>query len=237
MSIASCPLVVVLFCNDMQAIQDQVDQLTEKLSYGIKVAVPDPASLEILLLDLYQCSRELTFNSRSRKAEIADSKALIDRLDLELGNINYQKSHLNREIEKCLAYEQNYDDMEMHSLAELQDCAPDLLDTMDIHQQMIKRLQYELDERIRMAESNAQLKADKAKMILSIKELEKNLANIDSTVESFSKNADTVGISLGLTEVKSRDMLASANLLPNPIFILCKIAYGYYSIHGNITFS
>ena len=52
-------------------------------------------------MDLKQINRTLYVDNKNIKQVTQDEKAKMDKLNLELKNLDYERLHLKREIEKC----------------------------------------------------------------------------------------------------------------------------------------
>lgn len=74
----------------------------------------------------------------------------MDRAGLQLQNLNYEKTHIQNEIERCQNAQYLYEGIDLVDEDEFRRAAaPELLEYADEHQLMHNRLQHELAERKR----------------------------------------------------------------------------------------
>lgn len=135
---------------------------TEEVIEGLRQCaapnfVDEPAVLvaraTALLARLKSLNRAANTATRLSKDATAAARLEMDQSHLGLQNLQYEKRHLEREIEKCRQFASAYQDVPLCAIDEFITLAPEEARTeqvlADEHQLMLNRLSFELAERQR----------------------------------------------------------------------------------------
>ncbi|ORX87737.1 hypothetical protein K493DRAFT_319626 [Basidiobolus meristosporus CBS 931.73] len=152
-----------------------------------------------LFVSLKELNRRAYTHTRQIKASTTDSKQELDRLNLDLQNLRYERQHLQQEISKCKAFDSIYQDLELVPESEfLEKASGELTEPKDSHLRMLNRLKFEQLERIRLDAEKKELMALKLKLIKLNKEKKLALEKIDLQLDTFAKSSAPLQVSLGL---------------------------------------
>lgn len=222
-------------CDEIRkSLKDILDLKLKKASKTSSMEIGEArinASLHFLTLK--KLNRLDKFRIRGAREETTQAKQKVDSLNLQLQNLLYELSHLQKEITKCQQFKSKHEDIELIAVEEFHRQAPDsILDTFkdtpgNQHQLQLLRLDY---ENIQRKEMNAALsKLEEAKEALEkqigvkrdkLSSLKPQLANILEVTKPVQEYLE-----MPLTE--ERDQLALHRHLPHPLFILYVQASSY----------
>jgi len=225
-------------CQNLRKLLDELFQERErKLSNNEPLKdIPDDilTASSLLTMDLKQINRTLYVDNKNIKQVTQDEKAKMDKLNLELKNLDYERLHLKREIEKCSQLKTTYQNIDMIPLEEFLEVAPESLKNSDSpHRQMINRLSYEFEERKRLSKAEKELIENKKKINEKLLIQKDKLNQIDEQLEQLIKNSFPLQESLKLPQTFVRKQNEISLLLPEPLFILYKQAIGYQEAYDN----
>ncbi|ORX43404.1 hypothetical protein BCR36DRAFT_586685 [Piromyces finnis] len=198
--------------------------------------IPDDilTTSSLLTMDLKQINRTLYIDNKNIKQTTQDEKAKMDKLNLELKNLDYERLHLKKEIEECSQLKTTYQDIDMIPLEEFLIVAPEELKNSDNpHRQMINRLSFEFEERKRLSKTETELIESKKKKNEKLLKQKEKLKQINNQLEQFIKNSSTLQDDLKLSHTNVRKQNEISLLLPEPLFILYKQAMGYQEAFDN----
>jgi len=226
-------------CQSLRKLLDELFQEREKRLMNNEPIENIPEDIlttsSLLTMDLKQINRTLYIDNRNIKQVTQDEKQKMDKLNLELKNLDYERLHLKKEIEKCSQLKTTYQDIDMIPLEEFLEVAPDSLKNGNDnpHRQMINRLSFELEERKRLSKAEKELIDDKKKINEKLIKQKEKLNQIDEQLEQMIKNSFTLQESLKLPQTYVRKQNEISLLLPEPLFILYKQAIGYQEAYDN----
>ncbi|ORX78757.1 hypothetical protein BCR32DRAFT_234838 [Anaeromyces robustus] len=225
-------------CQSIRKLLDELFQEREKRIMNNQAIedIPDDilTTSSLLTMDLKQINRTLYIDNKNIKQVTQDEKAKMDKLNLELKNLDYERLHLKKEIEKCSQLKTTYQNIDMIPLEEFLEVAPESLKNSDNpHRQMINRLSFEFEERKRLSKTEKGLIEDKKKINEKLIKQKEKLNQIDDQLEQLIKNSFTLQESLKLPQTFVRKQNEISLLLPEPLFILYKQAIGYQEAYEN----
>lgn len=141
----------------MAELEETFTSLTEAASRVLQAADAGTASKALAsegsmaVISLKRLNRELFEDVEAKRQRTTDAKQLMEKTNLQLENLLYEKNHYEKEIHSCRSFASAVrDDQVWSASTSVQDflsCAgPDFqCDPSDAHQLMVKRLLFELD--------------------------------------------------------------------------------------------
>ncbi|CAL1700579.1 unnamed protein product [Somion occarium] len=148
-----------------------------------------------LFARLKALNRSANAATRAHKQVTADSRHDMDQMYLSLQNLQYEKRHLERDIEKCRQFASIYQDIPLYHLDEFLERAPEELKT-DIsaneHTLMLNRLNFELSERQRLDQRLKQLTQEKEDLLKQSKEKLARADSVKTQIDILIKTASEV---------------------------------------------
>lgn len=116
-----------------------------------------------------------------------------DQAHLGLQNLLYERRHLEREIEKCRQFNSIYQEVPLHPLEEFMTIAPEEARSEEVlkdeHQLLLRRLNLELTERIRLDAQKKQMIVEKERLLSENKKAESGLDALVGELDSLAKIA------------------------------------------------
>ena len=109
-------------------------------------------------IQLRLLNRKSNLEKNSCKLATQEAKLAMDRIHLQLQDLNYMKNYLQREIRKCRSFRSIYQKVPLLSEEEFLANAPEKLtaqlpegatERQQHHHRMLQRLSYEKEERLR----------------------------------------------------------------------------------------
>ncbi|KAF7332224.1 THO complex subunit 5 [Mycena kentingensis (nom. inval.)] len=171
---------------------DKFDAVIDQLS-DLPIGDPDVTSIKstVLLARLKGLNRDANAATRAAKNETAAVRQDLEKEHLGFQNSQYEKRHLEREIEKCRQFSTIYQDVATHSMEEFLRLAPpeargdEVL--ADEHQLLLNRLSFEFVERQRLDLRMKQLIAEKDAMLKTTKQYAVIKESIAASVDTVHK--------------------------------------------------
>ncbi|KAF4574599.1 THOC5 family protein [Pleurotus pulmonarius] len=174
-----------------QSPDDVIDELAKLVSPSY--LSQDVSALQIrataLIGRLKSLNRAANNATRVHKEATAAARLEMDQSHLGLQNLQYEKRHLEREIEKCRQFASIYQDIPLYSLEEFKDLAPPEAQTDDQHQLMLNRLAFELAERQRLDTKKKELVQQKEQLLKQSKTQVSTMDNVKAQIDALVKTA------------------------------------------------
>ncbi|KAI8826870.1 Fms-interacting protein-domain-containing protein [Fimicolochytrium jonesii] len=184
----------------------------------------------VRFMELLETQRKALSHTAQRKQATQEAKHSMDKLNLELQNLLYEIRHFEQSIADCKKLETNYQNIELVSEAEISlDAATDT----DSHDIMLKRLNYELEERIRLVEEEKALEVELARAQIGLSKETAELEALDKELMEALKATLPLQKRLNIETTAKRATASQANLLPEPLYVLYKHALGYMATAEN----
>ncbi|KAI8813324.1 Fms-interacting protein-domain-containing protein, partial [Cladochytrium replicatum] len=193
-----------------------------------------------LFLELTELNRSLHLHSKAVKQDTHDAKQTMDRAQLELQNLNYERLYLQREIEKCDELETIYQDIDRMTDEEFMRRAPPeyIAAATDEHNMLLSQLRFEMSERLRLQTAEKELEGQRNQLTAEMKEKAAELESIDKELEQLLKYTVPLQDKLKLPVTAQHTTNELAALLPRPLFVLYQTAYGFSTaFEGTISVS
>ncbi|KAG1047174.1 hypothetical protein G6F43_010365 [Rhizopus delemar] len=133
-------------------------------------------------------------STRDSKQSTSDAKDYMDKKQVEMQDVMYEKRHILEEIVKCREFRSVYQDIELIPLEEFQSKAgPEyLVDFDNQHQLMINRLKYELVIRAELKEQQEALQQKKAQLIKENIKTQRKVDQFDKLLDDFVESTRPV---------------------------------------------
>jgi len=167
--------------------------------------------------------------SRERTQE---AKQKVDSLHLQLQNLLYEVMHLKKEITKCLEFKSKHEEIELVSEEEFYRDAPKEIAKPDVtkddsHQLMLARLDWELEQRKRLAVQKEQFLKKKETFLKEIHTKKEFLDSLQPRLENILKATQPVQEYMNMPLDAQRVQHETARYLPQPLYILYVQASAY----------
>ncbi|XP_036613559.1 THO complex subunit 5 homolog isoform X1 [Trichosurus vulpecula] len=220
-------------CHELQRLMAEIQELKSRGSR-------DSAS-EIEERRLQSCVHFMTLKKLNRLAHIRlkkgrdqthEAKQKVDAYHLQLQNLLYEVMHLQKEITKCLEFKSKHEEIELVSMEEFYREAPPEISKSEItmgdpHQQTLARLDWELEQRKRLAEKYKECLANKEKILKEIEVKKEYLSSLQPQLNSIMQASLPVQEYLFMPFDQAHKQSETARHLPPPLYVLFVQANAY----------
>ncbi|XP_072271394.1 THO complex subunit 5 isoform X2 [Pyxicephalus adspersus] len=236
-------------CEELQRLMAEIQDLKSKGSKD--------ASAEIEERRIQSCVHFMTLKKLNRLAHIRlkkardqthEAKQKVDAYHLQLQNLLYEVMHLQKEITKCLEFKSKHEEIDLVSVEEFYREAPSAISKPDItsadaHQQTLARLDWELEQRKRLAEKYKESLASKEKILKEIEVKKEYLNSLQPQLHNIMQASLPVQEYLSMPFDCMHKQYEIARHLPAPLYVLFVQASAYsqacdkkllVSIEGNV---
>ncbi|XP_061117754.1 THO complex subunit 5 homolog isoform X2 [Conger conger] len=198
-------------------------------------------SIEIEERRMQSCIHFMTLKKLNRLAHMRlkkgrdqthEAKQRVDALHLQLQNLLYEVMHLQKEISKCLEFKSKHEEIELVSEDEFfQEAPPDIsrpqLTKDDPHQLTLARLDWELEQRKRLAEKYKESLASKEKILKGIEVKKEYLSSLQPGLNAIMQASLPVQEYLSMPFEQAQKQNEVARHLPPPLYVLLVQANAY----------
>ncbi|XP_032085602.1 THO complex subunit 5 homolog [Thamnophis elegans] len=220
-------------CQDLQRLMAEIQELKSK---GHK-----DSAAEIEERRIQSCVHFMTLKKLNRLAHIRlkkgrdqthEAKQKVDAYHLQLQNLLYEVMHLQKEITKCLEFKSKHEEIELVSVDEFYKEAPPDISKSDItlsdpHEQTLSRLDWELEQRKRLAEKYEESLANKEKILKEIEVKKEYLSNLQPRLNSIMQASLPVQEYFAMPFDQVHKQYETARHLPPPLYVLFVQASAY----------
>ncbi|KAG8455654.1 hypothetical protein GDO86_001733 [Hymenochirus boettgeri] len=236
-------------CLDLQRLMAEIHDLKSK---GNK-----DSAAEIEEKKIQSCVHFMTLKKLNRLAHIRlkkardqthEAKLKVDAYHLQLQNLLYEVMHLQKEITKCLEFKSKHEEIDLVSIEEFYRDAPATVSKQDItsvdpHKQTLARLDWELEQRKRLAEKYKECLANKEKILKDIEVKKEYLSSLQPQLRNIMQASLPVQEYLSMPYDCMHKQYETARHLPAPLYVLFVQASAYsqacdrklvVSIEGNV---
>ncbi|KAM9821785.1 THO complex subunit 5 homolog [Syngnathus typhle] len=190
---------------------------------------------------LESCNHFMTLKKLNRLAHMRlkrgrdqthEAKQKVDVLHLQLQNLLYEVLHLQKEISKCLEFKSKHEEIELVPEEEFYKDAPQeisrpQLTKNDPHQLTLARLDWELEQRKRLAETYKESQATKEKIQKSIEVKKEHLMSLQPGLNAIMQASLPVQEYLAVPVEQTQKHTEVAQHLPPPLYVLFVQANAY----------
>ncbi|XP_057687945.1 THO complex subunit 5 homolog [Corythoichthys intestinalis] len=226
----------IQFKESCEGLAKLMDEIQELKANGAKEGSP-----EIERRRLQSCNHFMTLKKLNRLAHMRlkrgrdhthEAKQKVDVLHLQLQNLLYEVLHLQKEISKCLEFKSQHEEIDLVSVGEFYKDAPEeisrpQLTKNDPHQQTLARLDWELEQRKRLAETYKQSQATKEKIQKSIEVKKEHLRSLQPGLNAIMQASIPVQEYLSVPVEQTQKHTEIAQHLPPPLYVLFVQANAY----------
>lgn len=153
------------------------------------------------------------------------AKQRVDNLHLQVQNLLYEVMHIEREITKCREFKSTDEDIALVEVEDFYREAPHKIakpDTTknDKHKQRLARLDWELEQRKRLAKKFKECQSNTDIMIKEIQTKQEYIDSLQPRLEKILDCTKPVQDYLSMPFSEKRTQHQTARLLPRPLYIL-----------------
>ncbi|XP_076863253.1 THO complex subunit 5 homolog isoform X1 [Brachyhypopomus gauderio] len=161
-----------------------------------------------------------------------EAKQKVDVLHLQLQNLLYEVLHLQKEIGKCLEFRSQHEEIELVSVDEFFQEAPSEISRPHItkedpHQLTLARLDWELEQRKRLAEQYKSSLCSKEKILKGIELKKEYLSSLQPGLQAIMQASLPVQEYLSMPFERVQKQAEVARHLPPPLYVLLVQASAY----------
>ncbi|KAG7489675.1 hypothetical protein JOB18_017890 [Solea senegalensis] len=161
-----------------------------------------------------------------------EAKQKVDVLHLQLQNLLYEVMHLQKEISKCLEFKSKHEEIDLVPVEEFYEGAPQEisrphLTKNDPHQLTLARLDWELEQRKRLAEEYKESQATKEKTQKTIEEKKEHLTSLQPGLNAIMQASLPVQQYLAMPYEQTQKQTEISRHLPPPLYVLFVQANAY----------
>ncbi|XP_075889319.1 THO complex subunit 5 homolog [Nelusetta ayraudi] len=186
----------------------------------------------ILFMNLKKLNRLAHMRLKRGRDQTHEAKQRVDVLHLQLQNLLYEVLHLQKEISKCLEFKSKHEEIDLVPEDEFyqeapQDISKPQLTKNDTHQLTLARLDWELEQRKRLAEKYKELQATKEKIQKSIEVKKEHLTSLQPGLNAIMQASLPVQQYLAMPFEQIQKQTEVARHLPPPLYVLFVQANAY----------
>lgn len=159
----------------------------------------------------------------TRRESLAKEKLNVDSSRLKLQNLIYEADHLKKEINKCISFKSEDEDIELVPMEEFLDRGPEesrqseLLE--DKHALRMARLEFELQQRKEYAKQCKELEKSKEEVAQKIVTVRENLDSLEPCLLNVCKATRPIQKILDMPFELEWEIQKIVRLLPQPLYM------------------
>lgn len=217
---------VMTFQKTCQSIQTLFERIKSLKDQGIDPSNPEIDNLRIQgllsFVVLKKCNRAAHLRNRKSKDKTQEAKQEVDSLHLQLQNLLYEIMHLKKEINKCLQFKSKDEEIDLVSKEEILKEKGRNIDVTDSgpHQLMLARLDWELQERVRLVTKKQDYVETKQKVAQEIQTKNEFLNSLEPRLNSVLQATLPIQDYMGVPLDAQRSQYKTAKFLPRPLYVL-----------------
>uniref|UniRef100_A0A8C7LN04 THO complex subunit 5 n=1 Tax=Oncorhynchus kisutch TaxID=8019 RepID=A0A8C7LN04_ONCKI len=186
----------------------------------------------IHFMSLKKLNRLAHMRLKRGRDQTHEGKQRVDVLHLQLQNLLYEVMHLQKEISKCLEFKSKHEEIDLVSVDEFyQEAPPEVSRTPltkdDTHQLMLARLDWELEQRKRLAEQYKESLSSKEKIQKGIEVKKEHLSSLQPGLNAIMQASLPVQKYLSMPFQQTQRQTEIARHLPTSLYVLLVQASAY----------
>lgn len=186
----------------------------------------------ILFMNLKKLNRLAHMRLKRGRDQTHEAKQKVDVLHLQLQNLLYEVMHLQKEISKCLEFKSKHEEIDLVSEDVFyKEAPPEIsrthLTKNDQHQLTLARLDWELEQRKRLAEKYKESQATKEKIQKGIEVKKEHLRSLQPGLNAIMQASLPVQEYLSMPFEQTQKQTEIARHLPPPLYVLFVQANAY----------
>ncbi|XP_078493311.1 THO complex subunit 5 homolog [Ciona intestinalis] len=219
-------------CEDLRKIMSKVVDLKSEGKDAKNEIIELRMKGSFHFLSLKQLNRCSQIKCKQMKDQTLETKQRLDTYNLQLENLQYEISHLHKEITKCLEFRSRHDDITLVSVKDFYEQAPTSISKpgttkSNEHNRTLARLDHELVQRKTLAGELGQLKENKTNVLEEIGKKKQHLQILAPALQNLLKSSLPIQEVLDLPISKTQKQHKTSQLLPRPLFVLFLQAKAY----------
>ncbi|XP_078523315.1 THO complex subunit 5 isoform X1 [Lissotriton helveticus] len=236
-------------CQDLQRLMAEIQDLKSKGSKDVAAEIEERRIQSCVhFMTLKKLNRLAHIRLKKGRDQTHEVKQKVDAHHLQLQNLLYEVMHLQKEITKCLEFKSQHEEVELVSIEEFYREAPPEISKPQItlnepHQQTLARLDWELEQRKRLAEKYKESLASREKILKAIEIKKEYLSSLQPRLNNIMQASLPVQEYLAMPFDQVHKQQETARHLPPPLYVLFVQATSYgqacdkrmtVSIEGNV---
>uniref|UniRef100_A0A8C2Q4K9 THO complex 5 n=1 Tax=Cyprinus carpio TaxID=7962 RepID=A0A8C2Q4K9_CYPCA len=216
-------------CADLAKLMAEIQELKSSGSVEIEER---HRQCSVHFITLKKLNRLAHMRLKKGRDQTHEAKQRVDVLHLQLQNLLYEVMHLQKEISKCLEFKSQHEEIELVSEEEFFQEAPAEISRPhvtrdDNHQLTLARLDWELEQRKRLAEQYKMSLARKEKIQKAIEQKREYLSSLQPGLQNIMQASLPVQEYLSMPFEQMQKQAEVARHLPPPLYVLLVQAAAY----------
>uniref|UniRef100_A0A8C1S0K2 THO complex 5 n=1 Tax=Cyprinus carpio TaxID=7962 RepID=A0A8C1S0K2_CYPCA len=216
-------------CADLAKLMAEIQELKSSGSVEIE---DRHRQCSVHFITLKKLNRLAHMRLKKGRDQTHEAKQRVDVLHLQLQNLLYEVMHLQKEISKCLEFKSQHEEIELVSEEEFFQEAPAEISRPhvtrdDNHQLTLARLDWELEQRKRLAEQYKMSLARKEKIQKAIEQKREYLSSLQPGLQNIMQASLPVQEYLSMPFEQMQKQAEVARHLPPPLYVLLVQAAAY----------
>jgi len=179
----------------------------------------------LMFVVLKKLNRLDKLRSKTIRDATAEARQKVDSFHLQLQNLLYESLHLQKEVTRCLEFKSKDEDIDLISVDDFYREAPKEVSKPDVtkknpHLQTLARLDWELEQRKRLARRYQMSQETKEKIAQDITTKQDHLDNLAPRLQSILQATRPLQEYLGMPIESEKAQYKMSHYLPSPLFIL-----------------
>ncbi|KAM7323232.1 hypothetical protein ACRRTK_017338 [Alexandromys fortis] len=178
-------------CQELQRLMAEIQDLKSKGSKDVAIEIEERRIQSCVhFMTLKKLNQLAHIRLKKGRDQTHEAKQKVDAYHLQLQNLLYEVMHLQKEITKCLEFKSKHEEIDLVSLEEFYTEAPPNISKAEItmgdpHQQTLARLDWELEQRKRLAEKYRECLSNKEKILKEIEVKKEYLSSLQPRLNSI----------------------------------------------------
>lgn len=220
-------------CQELQRLMAEIQDLKSKGSKDVAIEIEERRIQSCVhFMTLKKLNRLAHIRLKKGRDQTHEAKQKVDAYHLQLQNLLYEVMHLQKEITKCLEFKSKHEEIDLVSLEEFYSEAPPNISKAEItmgdpHQQTLARLDWELEQRKRLAEKYRECLSNKEKILKEIEVKKEYLSSLQPRLNSIMQASLPVQEYLFMPFDQAHKQYETARHLPPPLYVLFVQATAY----------
>ncbi|MEE6511042.1 hypothetical protein FKM82_017225 [Ascaphus truei] len=220
-------------CQELQRLMAEIQDLKSKPSKDGVAEIEDRKIKSCVhFMTLKKLNRLAHIRLKKARDQTHEAKQKVDAYHLQLQNLLYEVMHLQKEITKCLEFKSKHEEIELVSVEEFYRDAPSEISkpeitSSDSHQQTLTRLDWELEQRKRLAVKYKESLASKEKILKEIEVKNEYLNSLQPQLYGIMQASLPMQEYLSMPFDCVRKQYETARHLPAPLYVLFVQASAY----------
>uniref|UniRef100_A0A8C2Q4K7 THO complex 5 n=1 Tax=Cyprinus carpio TaxID=7962 RepID=A0A8C2Q4K7_CYPCA len=218
-------------CADLAKLMAEIQELKSSGAKSVEIEERH-RQCSVHFITLKKLNRLAHMRLKKGRDQTHEAKQRVDVLHLQLQNLLYEVMHLQKEISKCLEFKSQHEEIELVSEEEFFQEAPAEISRPhvtrdDNHQLTLARLDWELEQRKRLAEQYKMSLARKEKIQKAIEQKREYLSSLQPGLQNIMQASLPVQEYLSMPFEQMQKQAEVARHLPPPLYVLLVQAAAY----------